>query len=1246
MALIICTECGKEFSDRAVACPNCGCPTEIILEDIKELEESERIEEEKRIQFERLQREEEERKEREEKEAEEKRKKEEEERRKKEEELLKKAYEEQEENNQQIVMKFPLFGSSVTITLGMKNKVNFYRECEKNRKLYIKQFEKSIQKIQNLNDVFIIGMTKLNDCIAGYISKQSDMLKCYEGIDIELLTNNLLDESGNIVERIVELEFGEFMEDFSRMEGPSPEDTELWTREKYRVYNKYPIKDMLLKCLKDIIEDIQILLVKELAKQSIFIEWQPKQLESVRLDYKEYLQKYKKYNFSLTQLREKMVEILSVDTYNQQLYEDILNLNLIGGEKTNFITICDFLGFNDIYINYQFPDEEEYVKELECARDYLYGRGIPKDSDKARELLEKNGEAFQQDKNFLKELSVIYEGQGDEKLKTVLIERCKIGDIQAAQKIFSEILEKEELYEQVNLYHEVKEYFQTDTFSFVYNKLFSRVKNEIEDEVKKIDCFVKLGDPTNSNDLYYLAKLFEKSESVELWEKAARYYLLASNSNHLNSIFKVFAIVENGILDFPHSRKEIVMKHIMQDDYNRIVETIKQLSQKGNLYAKYLYSTYVCANYIMKNYKMPYIFVDNPISDVEVFFLEYYTLLVQLEEWLKKGEDREVEEILHITKADIAVTVAKYFRKGPAGTVMSDSARRRLEQKYSTIKHREHMALNIQKICKYDGNVSPIIGDFMDGFDKKYSNKRNYYCDLLEIYCASFDGCLKYYAVSPFGDIISESSLSDFLKEVENDYEDIEWSKGDDEYRFSDEKYRTRQVRDLYEKYCYQTEMEGCNFSYQLYGKSTKGFIIRKNKMVIEIQNNDICNEPLILKYIGNCVFGKKDKKPVFFVDVVFKEYDSLDDLLNIKCCDTINDNSMQRKMICPFCNSILTLDVDFCISCGKHQVDKKEVIFVNNESFELLMQVLKNKEYDHLKKMVGDNANICVQYDDGKRDWLLNQVIVRLKDEKIVDYLLKKGADCNSIRDIKVKNGIKKSSPLADAIEYAQSLSIVELLIANGADIYFHRLVESDISEDAPLLNLAIIKSKNYDIIKFLWDLYDDDKKYNSLRYVYNKNCKDKTNIYSLLFDAIEFSNDKEVVQFLLENGYNPNEIRHDEYNIPNKEVPALNSAILWGNPSIVEILLKYGATPNCYRILHEVGGDQKYSALADAMVTNSDRNIDMLLNAGASLDESVLYKNKMIKLQKYPLKKSELSSKTIKNLKRHGWQPPIFSF
>ncbi|MGN0417054.1 hypothetical protein [Anaerostipes faecalis] len=31
MSLIICTECGKEFSDKAPACPNCGCPTEEII---------------------------------------------------------------------------------------------------------------------------------------------------------------------------------------------------------------------------------------------------------------------------------------------------------------------------------------------------------------------------------------------------------------------------------------------------------------------------------------------------------------------------------------------------------------------------------------------------------------------------------------------------------------------------------------------------------------------------------------------------------------------------------------------------------------------------------------------------------------------------------------------------------------------------------------------------------------------------------------------------------------------------------------------------------------------------------------------------------------------------------------------------------------------------------------------------------------------------------------------------------------
>ena len=36
MALITCTECGKEFSDKAAACPNCGCPTEYVIKELDE----------------------------------------------------------------------------------------------------------------------------------------------------------------------------------------------------------------------------------------------------------------------------------------------------------------------------------------------------------------------------------------------------------------------------------------------------------------------------------------------------------------------------------------------------------------------------------------------------------------------------------------------------------------------------------------------------------------------------------------------------------------------------------------------------------------------------------------------------------------------------------------------------------------------------------------------------------------------------------------------------------------------------------------------------------------------------------------------------------------------------------------------------------------------------------------------------------------------------------------------------------
>lgn len=46
MALIKCTECGKEFSDKAPACPNCGCPTsEMVTDNVDQKNEDTSIEE-------------------------------------------------------------------------------------------------------------------------------------------------------------------------------------------------------------------------------------------------------------------------------------------------------------------------------------------------------------------------------------------------------------------------------------------------------------------------------------------------------------------------------------------------------------------------------------------------------------------------------------------------------------------------------------------------------------------------------------------------------------------------------------------------------------------------------------------------------------------------------------------------------------------------------------------------------------------------------------------------------------------------------------------------------------------------------------------------------------------------------------------------------------------------------------------------------------------------------------------------
>ncbi len=37
MALMKCQECGKEISDKAEACPHCGCPVEKMLRKQKKM---------------------------------------------------------------------------------------------------------------------------------------------------------------------------------------------------------------------------------------------------------------------------------------------------------------------------------------------------------------------------------------------------------------------------------------------------------------------------------------------------------------------------------------------------------------------------------------------------------------------------------------------------------------------------------------------------------------------------------------------------------------------------------------------------------------------------------------------------------------------------------------------------------------------------------------------------------------------------------------------------------------------------------------------------------------------------------------------------------------------------------------------------------------------------------------------------------------------------------------------------------
>lgn len=1221
MSLIKCIECGKDFSDKASCCPNCGCPTDFVLQGIKKNEEKNRIEQEAKKKEEQYEQEVINKKKL--------RQKEENERKQREfEEQRKIKYEKITAHYHDVVMQFPLFGEAVEVTKGMRNRILYRTSYVNSKSKYIGQYKNKIQTINNLKDVMGFGIQKLWTCFNDFVDEECSLLSQYGIKDIDSIISEIGKKGEELAEEEIENVLGDFLHDVRFMQGPSFEDPELYSKELYRIFNKYPIKHMLLSCLENIINILHESYACILENHGVYVNWVPEGIENAFTQYLNYKEEYLNLKLPLTDFRKYIVQMLSIDTDNREYYYDIVQLNIIGGEKDNFVHLCDFLGYKEVYEGYVFEKCSTYIFEIEQAKDYLYGRGIKRNASRAVNLIEKNSCNIDNNISLLRDVLDAYKEIGDNtKIKETLLKLCNLGDKLSAKQLFNDILKDAEISEQVQIYHSIEPAFRNDNLSDIYNQIYNQILCRVADKDDQIRYFNTLGHPQNNKALFYIASLYEDSESQELWKKASDYYAEVAKSNDTLGVIKTFVILENGIIDGPYNCKSILMKQEIWEEYSTIIYALNKLSMSGNLYAKFLYATYLVMNYLRDKESIP-LEVSCSDEDYLKIFKLYYDILKQSDQWMAKNKenDKNIENIINMKKEEIVNSSAEFVLSFPMkitkDTENTDAIQRIVKQLPDSETQKE-IAGKIQTQLGLNVRILPVVKNMKQRKDDNV---------LLEIYCGEVNNVVQYCALSKDGALFTGKEVDYFL----NDLYDV-FDKGDIELSAAS--------NSLLKKYQSKALYKGCNFYFSKYGKKTHGVVLLRNKIVFEIQNNNIYGDSYILNYVGECVLDEENKQIVFY-DIRGLKFDSFYKFLreyNPKEYIAKSDSRFTEKTVCPYCNSVLDSDMDYCYKCGKKNDTKESVLQVDEKYFELLIGLIINEDLVSLRKAVGGNANICVQYGDGRIDWLINRAIVSHASVNTIKELLNLGANSNSVRDVKYDNGKGKNSALTDAIKCAKGQEIVDLLISRGADTSFHSIREDNTSEYSSMLNLAIAYSKNYSVVKTIWDNSDKSRS-NLVRYVYERNDVSRFICYSPLFDAV-ISGNLECVKLLLDNGYDANSILIDTFQEAREDKCVLDASVLWGNAEMVDLLLEYGANPNGFRKNYYADREVVTSTLADAMILNDDKKIASLLKAGARLEGYIQEENRLIDIRKYPIKKNKLSINTISLLKQNGWKPPFFS-
>lgn len=334
----------------------------------------------------------------------------------------------------------------------------------------------------------------------------------------------------------------------------------------------------------------------------------------------------------------------------------------------------------------------------------------------------------------------------------------------------------------------------------------------------------------------------------------------------------------------------------------------------------------------------------------------------------------------------------------------------------------------------------------------------------------------------------------------------------------------------------------------------------------------------------------------------------------------------------------------------------KQNTEMLSDANVSLLNQIIYHTESPELVNTLlnaGANPNV---------DYILRIAVRSERRHELVPLLLEAGADPNREYLLRFNDGSQEQcTVLRDVIWGSQDVEIAKLLIDYGADVNY--IVKSNKQEEWSLLDMAVIK-KDEQMVRFLLDKGADP---NSGRKRCIKGYEHLETFFCVLSEAIRNAKNINIIHMLLDYGADPNYQYKDYFTSRgrsflgvsdtvfidgNKLCTGLYDAICYfESDEVVKILLSAGANPS---ITYECELNGEFDStkivvpiLAIAVLEEKKEEVDMLLKAGASLNE-ICYEKRGIYESRAPLKKCDCGfSGFMKGMLYNlGWKgPSIFT-